>query len=51
MESRKTGIDALSCKTEIKKYREQTYGYQWGEDQVGWIGRLELTYIHYWYSV
>ena len=28
--------------------REQRYG---GEREVGWIGRLGLTYIHYWYYV
>ena len=31
------------------RLREQMYGYQGGKERVGWIGRLGLTYIHYWY--
>ena len=30
---------------------EQTYGYQGGKEGVGWIGRLGVTYKHYWYYV
>ena len=28
--------------------REQTYRYQGGTERMGWIGKLGLTYIHYY---
>ena len=28
---------------------DNKYGYQGGKVGVGWIGRLGLTYIYYWY--
>ena len=30
---------------------ENKHGYQEGRGRVGWIGRLGLTYIHYWYYI
>ena len=33
------------------RHREQMYGYQGEKLGVRWTGRLELTYIHYWYYV
>ena len=48
MESRKNGIDDLICKAEIKTHREQTYGYEGGNGNVGWIGSMGLAYIYYY---
>ena len=30
------------------RHREQTYGHQGGNRGVGWIGKLRLTYVHYY---
>lgn len=41
--------DELTAKSKIEIwYREQTYGYQFGEEGggMGWVGRLGLTYIY-----
>ena len=50
MESEKNGIADLIYKAEIETdVEEKKYGYQ--GVVVGWIGRLGLTYIYYWYYV
>ena len=45
----KNGIDELICKakTDTQMERTNVWRLRW-ERGVGWIGRLELTYIHYY---
>ena len=45
----KNGIDELICKAKTDTQMERTNVWILrGERGVGWIGRLELTYIHYY---
>ena len=51
MQSEKTGSDDFIYKAELHtQMREQVYGTKEGWE-VGWIGRLGLPYIRYWYYV
>ena len=46
----KHGIDELICKAEIETKTERTNVWitRGGKGEVVWIGRLGLTYIHYY---
>ena len=46
---KKNGIDDLTYKAETDTDVENTKEVP--EDGVGWIGKLGLTYISYWYYV
>ena len=44
------GVDDLICKAEIETQRKNVLDTKRGR-RWWWIGRLRLTYIHYWYCV
>lgn len=39
-------INLFAIQEQRHRHREQTYGYQGGNGEVRWIGRLGLTYTH-----
>ena len=52
VESRKiVQMNLFAKKKQRHRCREQMYGHQGENGKVGWIRRMGLTYIHYWYCL